>query len=1619
MKPLFKLFVLIIFLLYALPVAADIQVRSSLNKDSEPAIAYNSANDEHLVVWTESSTTSVAVMGQRMKGDGTGTIGTPFTIYTIGVYPSVAYNSQSNEYLVTASLFGNIIGQRVSNTGALVGSPVTLISKTNSIWSKIIYNSLGNNYLLVAGELFDLGNDQANINIYTRKIDFNGQPIGTEQLIRNQGHGNYSDGARFSVAYAPITSAITPAGRYLLAIKDPTDLTMLDDNGVIVSRVYDSQHPGNIVDDHVPFQQSKVGTPHNVDVAFGNWEGENSFMVVWGDRNQQVSGQEWTGIWAGIVKAAPVEFYSNDVVTTTVFPVSIIWAHWATTETAKTWKPVVAYNKAAYKFMIAWRETPSTDPNNDTQVNHIRANAVSSSTIPPPANVVLSAITGSENPKNPAIAASTTNTNAFVVWDDSRNFATKDIDLYGSLLNTTPAKAFILTSPNGNEIWEVGSQHQIKWESNDIGNVDVTIEYSIDNGVSYQFVAFYTNIDGLNSFDWEVPNSPSTQCLVKISVSGVSDVSDAVFTITDSIPTITVISPNGGEVWTEGEQHEIKWTSTNFTDPVRIDFGAMVSAYWINIATNVPNNGSFIWTPKLSDIFPLVPPPVGSAKGFIRVAEATKNDPDGIEDGKAFDWSDDFFTIADSTPQITIISPNGGEVWNVGSQQEIKWTSTNFSDPVNIVLTTFDQIVISGVIAQNVPNTGSYFWTVTTGITDTVQASIRVEEAKIMATIHDESDSLFTIIDSTPRITVISPNGGEVWTVGEQHEIKWTSANFTDPVRIDLQTVDLLGGGILWANIATNTPNDGSFIWTLKVSDLPPVSLPTVGSIRVADATKNDPGGIEDGKVFDWSENYFTIADSTPRITVISPNGGEVWTEGEQHEIKWISEHFTDPVRIDFGSYVTMGGPIFPQLGKFIANIATNLPNTGSFIWTVPDFSLILGECEIRVADATKNNLGNPDDGKIFDMSDSAFTYYPKPNTSTGNNVVVHLNEGTEINFDKVDSIGITTQFIGDIGSPPPSGTKIFPFNSPKHYYIETTSIFSGNIEICLTYNDSSLSPQKESELRLNVYDTTIAKWQDITTSRDITNNIICGEVNHLSEFAITMPSGNELIVTNTNDSGDGSFRNAIDSANTNAGADIIKFNIPKTDPNFDAIKGIWTIQPVTYYQSILDSNTVIDGTSQRLFIAEDTNPEGPEIVISGSIMAANNGCLTILSNNTEIYELTINNFPSTAISFSQTNNGIVSGCFIGTDYSGMNSAGNYNGITLGYKVNNTLIGTSPYLQQPNVIAGNLQDGIFIVDSSQNNIVIGNYIGVNKNATDTLPNYLRGIDLSRGADNNIIMANIIGGNYQGIYVNESNNNAIIYNSVGATANWVYNLGNSDGIIVFNNSKGNNISENIVGYNNGGGIIISGANSILNLISRNSISRNLGLGIDNSDGGNGELSPPIILSAANNQITGTAGVNQIIELFADSTNEGEVFIDSTVTDASGNFSITVSSLPTFPNITATARDVLGNTSEFSSPFIVTDIEGEENKLPTKYALYQNYPNPFNPSTIIKYSVISDQKVCLKVFNVLGMEVALLVNENKEPGIYTVEFSGAGLASGTYFYRLQAGTFVQTKKFILMK
>ncbi|HEY5123477.1 MAG TPA: choice-of-anchor J domain-containing protein [Ignavibacteria bacterium] len=89
------------------------------------------------------------------------------------------------------------------------------------------------------------------------------------------------------------------------------------------------------------------------------------------------------------------------------------------------------------------------------------------------------------------------------------------------------------------------------------------------------------------------------------------------------------------------------------------------------------------------------------------------------------------------------------------------------------------------------------------------------------------------------------------------------------------------------------------------------------------------------------------------------------------------------------------------------------------------------------------------------------------------------------------------------------------------------------------------------------------------------------------------------------------------------------------------------------------------------------------------------------------------------------------------------------------------------------------------------------------------------------------------------------------------------------------------------------------------------------------------------------------------------------------------------------------------------------------IPTKYELEQNYPNPFNPSTSIKFAIPKASDVKITVFNMLGQVVSVPVNENKIAGFYEVKFNGSNLASGSYYYRIEAGNFLETRKMMLIK
>jgi hypothetical protein len=96
-----------------------------------------------------------------------------------------------------------------------------------------------------------------------------------------------------------------------------------------------------------------------------------------------------------------------------------------------------------------------------------------------------------------------------------------------------------------------------------------------------------------------------------------------------------------------------------------------------------------------------------------------------------------------------------------------------------------------------------------------------------------------------------------------------------------------------------------------------------------------------------------------------------------------------------------------------------------------------------------------------------------------------------------------------------------------------------------------------------------------------------------------------------------------------------------------------------------------------------------------------------------------------------------------------------------------------------------------------------------------------------------------------------------------------------------------------------------------------------------------------------------------------------------------------------------------------------VKETPNISPIKFELYQNYPNPFNPSTTIQFDIPKASFLTLKVYNVLGQEVATLVNEKREAGSYEVKFNASTFSSGVYFYRLHATDYISTKKSLLVR
>jgi|GEM_PF-3424539 len=511
-------------------------------------------------------------------------------------------------------------------------------------------------------------------------------------------------------------------------------------------------------------------------------------------------------------------------------------------------------------------------------------------------------------------------------------------------------------------------------------------------------------------------------------------------------------------------------------------------------------------------------------------------------------------------------------------------------------------------------------------------------------------------------------------------------------------------------------------------------------------------------------------------------------------------------------------------------------------------------------------------------------------------------------------------------------------------------------------------------------------------------------------------------IVTNTADSGKGSFRQALIMANLHPGPDTVRFQIPRSDPGFDQVTGTWIIQAANPLPTISDESLFIDGGSQKAFIGDDTNPVGPEIVIRGDGSWSGSG-LVVQARGVEIRSLIINRFGYAGIFFDGAEGAIVDDCFIGTNATATDSVPNACGIYLANGSKYVLIGDS--LGSGNLISGNRVAGI-ILEAASENVIAGNTLGMGKTADTRIGNGRYGILILQNANFNRIQKNQIGFSDYGLYLDRASFNHIWENEIGTDRQWEANFGNRiAGICLQNGSSNNRIRKNVIGFNGKNGVYISGPATIGNHLTENRISRHTGPGILAANGGNMEIPPPTITEILAQQIRGHTGRHWEVEIYADDDDEGRVFIGRSVADSLGNFVVTLTApLPPLPYLTATATDQQGNTSAFSSPVTVTDVERtRESGLPQRYVLRQNFPNPFNPQTEIRFAVPERCFVEIEVRDLLGRTVRTLLNRTLPAGNHSIPWDGRDtrgkkVPAGVYFIHMKTAKFSAVRKAILL-
>ncbi|MBU1086222.1 MAG: GPI anchored serine-threonine rich family protein [Candidatus Omnitrophica bacterium] len=460
----------------------------------------------------------------------------------------------------------------------------------------------------------------------------------------------------------------------------------------------------------------------------------------------------------------------------------------------------------------------------------------------------------------------------------------------------------ILTVPNGGETWAVGAVKVITW--NRVGSIaNVLVEYSDNGGTN--FVPIIASTPNTGSYAWTVPDSITTQALVRItnlSDLTVTDTSSAVFKIQGSF---TITSPNGGEAWMVASNQNINWTWNGTLPFVKLEYSSNSGSTYNLIADNVPNVGTYSWS---------IPDAVA---GTCRIRVSDTND------SQANDTSNGDFRIRCG---FTLSAPNGAEQWKVGSVKNITWASVGTAPTVNLQYSRDDFLTDNQTIVSDQANVGSYAWTIPDSISDNVKVKVR-DSNDIGA--FDISNAVFRI---TGDFTVTAPNGGEMWNVNDIENITWTWLGTMAQVRIEYST----DGGASYPNIVSATNNDGVYEW------LVPDTITAQLRVRISD--------LADSTAYDTSDGNAKIRAF---FTILTPNGLEIMTVNNSYGITWNTVGTVANVDLHYSTddFLTVNG------------IVGSTPNDGAHTWTVPD----------SISTTVKVRVKSSIDSDAYDISNANF----------------------------------------------------------------------------------------------------------------------------------------------------------------------------------------------------------------------------------------------------------------------------------------------------------------------------------------------------------------------------------------------------------------------------------------------------------------------------------------------------------------------------------------------------------------------------------------------------------------------------------------------------------------------